>query len=155
MPVSAHLVVRTPVPLTESELGLLRARLLRECPEAVSIGFFGEPFGCVTPGDEASSVWIPTRDSSGCWYDLYFVAAYYGPGYERGYLPHFLEVAEWLERAIPGSEIWYGHDGGDDDALTLCDASARARLRAYFDKVGYEPYDSKFRQFQRPSPGTS
>lgn len=64
---------------------------------------------------------------------------YYGHEYERGDLPFIVSVAEWLERKIPDSDIWYGGDSSGVRAK-LFDHMARSRLFDHFVAVGHEPY---------------
>ena len=73
--------------------------------------------------------------------DLNLSRSYYGVGYERGDLPLFIGIAEWLERELPGCEVLYGHDGtGEGFPFGF---GERAKLMAYHDKVGGEPYYRK------------
>jgi hypothetical protein len=64
--------------------------------------------------------------------------SYYGPGYERGYLPDFIEHAEWFEANIPESRVWYVNDCSQ--AAIVFDAPARAILLEYYQRVGSQPY---------------
>jgi hypothetical protein len=67
--------------------------------------------------------------------------SYYGPGYERGDLLEFIEHAEWIEKNVPQSQIWYMDDGGG--GALIFNTAARQILRSYYEKVGSLPYDSK------------
>ena len=42
--------------------------------------------------------------------DLNIRGPYYGVGYERGNLPRFVGIAEWLEQKLPGCRVFYGED---------------------------------------------
>ncbi len=64
--------------------------------------------------------------------------SYYGPGYERGYLPGFIEHAEWFEVNIPESRIWYVNDCSQ--AAMVFHAAARRILLDYYQKIGDAPY---------------
>jgi hypothetical protein len=66
--------------------------------------------------------------------------SYYGPGYERGNLVSFIEHAEWIEKNVPQSQIWYRSDGGG--GALIFNTAARQILRSYYEKVGHAPYDS-------------
>lgn len=62
---------------------------------------------------------------------------YYGAGYERGDLPLYLQLAEWLEYKIPGASVWYGGDHGE---LEFFGRANRERLFRHFVEVGHRPY---------------
>lgn len=63
---------------------------------------------------------------------------YYGIGYERGYLPSYIVIAEWLERRLPGCRVFYG---GDYDApLELFDKAKRDELFNHYVKFNRMPY---------------
>lgn len=66
---------------------------------------------------------------------------YYGPGYERGDCAFIVMVAEWLERQIPGAEVWYG---GDSSGLCAekFDKAAREALIAHWVEHGCRPYNN-------------
>lgn len=64
---------------------------------------------------------------------------YYGVGYERGDLPTYIGIAEWLERRIPGCAVFYGGDSSGICAEPF-DAASRAALMDHFAKVGHKPY---------------
>jgi hypothetical protein len=90
---------------------------------------------------------VPVDDGS-IWLNVGIHKSYYGEGYERGDAEYFVRLAEWLERAIPSCEVWYGHDV-TDESIKPFGAGERNAFLAYFRKVGHEPY-SKF----RPTGGT-
>ncbi len=64
---------------------------------------------------------------------------YYGEGYERGDLPFLIMLAEWLERNIPGGEVWYGGDSSGVLAKRFGKAE-REYLFTHFADVGGQPY---------------
>ena len=49
-------------------------------------------------------------DDCECLLQIYTWSRFYGPGYERGDLLHLIALAEWVEKTIPGAEVWYGGD---------------------------------------------
>lgn len=73
---------------------------------------------------------------------------YYGPGYERGDWPFIRGVAEFLEVAIPGAEVWYGGDSSGVCAQPLGEA-ARAEMTAYWLNQGHEAYRASFGTFRQ------
>lgn len=64
---------------------------------------------------------------------------YYGRGYERGNWPELCMIMQWLERRIPGSEVWYG---GDSSGVCLehFDADKRREVTNHWIDHGREPY---------------
>lgn len=63
---------------------------------------------------------------------------HYGPGYERGHLPEFIQHAEWFEGNIPNCRVWYADDCSN--TAMVYDASVREILLEYYGRVGDEPY---------------
>lgn len=63
---------------------------------------------------------------------------YYGKGYERGPLPDYIMIAEWMERRFPGAVILYG--GDSHNILKSFGASERAALMDYFCSFDHRPY---------------
>ncbi|BDI30026.1 hypothetical protein CCAX7_20770 [Capsulimonas corticalis] len=47
---------------------------------------------------------------SGLWLNLNLYKDYFGVGYERGDLPLFIKIAEWLEARLEGCDVFYGED---------------------------------------------
>lgn len=86
----------------------------------------------------------PPISDDGLWLDVRLEKPDYGVGYERGDPELFVRVAEWLERRIPGCEVWYGNDATLDSVQPF-DVSRREAMLGHFRKVGHEPYRSKFR----------
>ena len=66
---------------------------------------------------------------------------YYYVGYERGDLPLFVGIAEWLEQKLPGCRVLYGADTTGD--VILFDAPVRGVLMAYYNVVGWDLYFRK------------
>lgn len=66
---------------------------------------------------------------------------FYGIGYERGDLPTILMLAEFVERLVPGGEVWYGGDSSGVCAERF-DAPARNALFDHFVAVQCNPYYS-------------
>lgn len=75
-----------------------------------------------------------------------FMGWYYGPGYERGNWPIIRATAEFLEMALPGSEVWYGGDSSGVLAERL-DAAAREKMTAHYLANGHAPYRGSFGGF--------
>lgn len=87
------------------------------------------PFLYPGPGETFIEVSLATR--------------YYGIDYERGNLPFIIALADYLEIAIPGSEIYYGGDPSGVCAY-LFDRAARDELFKHFVKYGHRPYVDSF-----------
>jgi hypothetical protein len=64
---------------------------------------------------------------------------YYGEGYERGPLHRIVMVAEWLERNIPGGEVWYGGDSSGVLAKPF-GPKTRSELMGHWATHGHSPY---------------
>ncbi len=73
---------------------------------------------------------------------------YYGEGYERGDLPFLIMLSEWLERNIPGGEVWYGGDSSSVIAKPFGKAEREA-LFSHFADVGGIPYSLGFSDAMR------
>src|SRR5271166_4621205 len=84
---------------------------------------------------------VPVQDAS-TWLDLGTTLAYYGRGYERGDPELYVRLADWLERRIPGSEVWYGTDEADE-SIKPFGTHEREALMACFREVGHEPYNAR------------
>jgi hypothetical protein len=70
---------------------------------------------------------------------VYLWGRYYGEGYERGDLPLYINVAEWLESRIPNAEVFYGGDSSGVCAMPF-NNEARMKLWKYFCQVNHAPY---------------
>ena len=75
--------------------------------------------------------------------EVSLVGRYYGIGYERGHLPTYLMVAEWLEHRFPGCVVYYGGDSSGVLAEPF-DASARNALLKHYLTNGHAPYVGAF-----------
>jgi hypothetical protein len=75
---------------------------------------------------------------------------YYGPGYERGYLPKIVEQAEWFEQSIPQSRVWYVQDVFD--TAMVFDTPARKILLEYYERVGSKPYQERHEKKEQWEP---
>ena len=67
--------------------------------------------------------------------DVNIRGSYYGVGYERGDLPLFVGIAEWLEQKLPGCRVLYGEDCSGEGYPF--DEPLRAALMEYRRNVGY------------------
>ena len=67
--------------------------------------------------------------------DLNIRGSYYGVGYERGDLPLFVGIAEWLEQKLPGCRVLYGEDCSGEGFPF--DELLRVALMEYRRNVGY------------------
>ncbi len=66
---------------------------------------------------------------------------YYGVGYERGHLPLFVGIAEWLEQKLPGCRVFYGEDSSGEGYPF--DGPLRAAMMEYRRNVGTNLYFRK------------
>ena len=71
--------------------------------------------------------------------EVYLFGRYYGKGYERGDLPFYIQVAEFLEYHIPGAKVYYGGDSSGVLAYPF-GKQERAELWQHFLEVGHMPY---------------
>lgn len=71
--------------------------------------------------------------------EVHLWTRFYGPGYERGDWPAIRATSEWLERHIPGCEVYYGGDSSGICAAHL-DGPAREHLTTHYLTHGHEPY---------------
>jgi hypothetical protein len=153
MPVTAVLVAQTSEPniidLTQSEerLSQLSEELLRDTGLARD-DFRGEVVferiwgtsPCLRLPDGGTDPVIYANPEH-AWLEIPTRCAYYGPGYERGYLPRVILVAEWLESHIEDCHIWYGPDA--THIIEPFGPMERAELRRYYDEVGHTPYHQR------------
>ena len=112
MPTGAVLLARTQSPLSESQLHRLRERFVAENHLDQEDFYPGGPLVVINNPDEGP---MPIKDEGSVWLTSNIVTAYFGPGYERGDPKLLTRCAEWLERTVPGAEVWYGHDVGDEN----------------------------------------
>lgn len=75
-------------------------------------------------------------------YTVSLSGRYYGEGYERGDLMLYINVAEWLERRLPGCTVYYGGDSGD--VARPFDRIRRGELFDHFAAYGHKPYRGAF-----------
>jgi hypothetical protein len=65
---------------------------------------------------------------------------------ERGNLPDYIAVANWLEVRIPGCSVFYGGDSSGICAEPF-DARSRAKYWDHFCRYGHRPYTGAFGSF--------
>lgn len=137
MPARGLLYLRLAEALSDAALDDLRTRFVSDLD--------------LNPSDDLMAPWIPLQPFEyshflpgppAYWYEANLVESYFGPGYERGYLPQFVRCAEWLEAAAPSGEVWYGDDVSDESVRPFS-LVARAELRAYYEQVGHDPFDRR------------
>lgn len=123
------LYLRLAEPLSDAALDDLRTRFVSDLE--------------LNPDDDLMAPWVPLQlfeypqflpGPSAYWYEANLVESYFGPGYERGYLPLLLRCAEWLETAAPSGEVWYGNDVSDESVRAF-GPEARAELLAHYERV--------------------
>lgn len=136
MPMGGLLYLRVPDALSETALADLRARFVSELGLNIDDDLLPLEL-------EADPRFLP--DPTSHWYEADLGMPYYGRGYERGDLPLFVRCAEWLEAAVPDGEVWYGDDC-TEESIRPFGPESRAELLVYYEQVGHEPYDARFRQ---------
>lgn len=85
---------------------------------------------------------MPTAEETrgtGFWLNVNLSKDYYFPGYERGDIKLFVQIAEWLEQQIPGCLIFYTHQCNEENAK-LFDLSLRDKFLRYHDWISHQPY---------------
>ena len=111
MGIDAMMFVRTKTKITPDDLRRLSFRM---CSALGAENFFhGYPPNCHAL--EFCKIWEQdgpdiNSENGETFVDVHLYTRYYGPGYERGDFPLIAATAEWLERNIKGSEVWYGGD---------------------------------------------
>lgn len=124
MPTGAVLLVRLDQILPEAELDRCREALGSDLDVAPHDFRDGGPLLRLAMGD----IRLPDVFAPGGWLDVNLWQAFYSPTCRRGDIVLMVSVAEWLERVIPGAEIWYGMRG--DFAVTPFTPAWRAELLA-------------------------
>lgn len=148
---SAVLVVQVHDWVSDAELSEARAALLRDLNLTAEDFYWDAPLFRVL--DEVRSPDIKQTDGTieaairlypqDTWIDTRILHAYYGPGYERGYFPLFVQTAEWLEARFSNCQVWYGEDSSG--IVKPFGAAARAELGQYYEEVGGTPYYERHR----------
>jgi hypothetical protein len=152
MPLEVIMVVQTAVPYTDETLEQIRPTFLSD------LGLQPEDFEEDTPlvpiwtelespdillsdGKETPAIYAFPEHT---WLDVHLIRAYYGRGYERGYLPLFVQVAEWLEGNLLDSRVWYGEDCSG--IVRPFGSAERTELQRYYEEVGDTPYRQRHEQ---------
>lgn len=71
------------------------------------------------------------------YYQVNLFGRYYNVGYERGNLPLYCSIADWIESRFHGPPIFYG---GDHRQLFFFGYRQRCDLLQYFYQYGHRPY---------------
>lgn len=150
MGVDARMLVKTRAPVTADQV--------RDWAYHLASAFGPEKFLLIRPNSPGSRHWplqhaltiieeyaqegLPILPAEGeTLIEVNLFGRYYGRHYERGDAPFIISVADWLERRIPGGEIWYG---GDNGRLGPFGEATRALLWQHFCEVGHTPYEDFF-----------
>src|SRR5215204_6552309 len=112
MPTNVVILARLERDISESELQQLRMRLLSELFFEADDFYIEGPLLRVT---QREFEFVPEADRDAVWLSLNLWRKYYGPGYERGNIQKFVEVAEWLNQVLLGCELYYGNDATPED----------------------------------------
>ena len=131
MGVDARIFFKVPQKLSEEEL----KKIDFDLAETVGSHHFWGRFNnyiCITWEEEEQL------------YQVHVSGRYYGPGYERGEPFAYLAVGDFLERRLPGVEVFYGGDSGGVEGLQPFNKAERQKLYEYFLDHGYAPYERFF-----------
>ena len=118
MALGAEMIFRVhalPVGVTPGSLGHELAETLEICLDPCDDFFSGGPIVAIAPEDlecYLSDFKAPYEAyiCSGLWLNLNLYKDYFGVGYERGEMPLFVKIAEWLEARLEGCDVFYGQD---------------------------------------------
>lgn len=124
MPTAVRMYVRLSEAPPSHELVSLRDDFLRAMTLTTEDFYFEGPL-MVVPDDERK--YMPVKDDNSFWLAVNLSRSYFGHEYQRGNPELFVQIAEWLQGRLEGSEIYYGHDV-DDENVSLFDEETRQRL---------------------------
>lgn len=109
MSIAAEMFVRTPDPLTDEQMAALFVRLASAGTRAFWLEGPEE-----IPRDRMVRTASPITDDAasddGLWWRIPVWGSLHYTNYQRGDLWAFVAVAEWLERNVLGSQVFYGGD---------------------------------------------
>lgn len=115
------ILVKTNCEISEEDLASLRERFIEEMGLCMEDFYYQGPLVHIS---NKENEFIPLADSH-CWLNVNFYRAFYHPEYPRGDIRLYVRTAEWLEKAIPGSEIYYGNDTGGDSIILFDEQKRR------------------------------
>jgi len=124
MPTAVRMYVRLDELPSAEELESLRHEFMQAMSLAADDFYFEGPLMVVSESDYK---YMPVKDGRSSWLGVNVWRSYFGPEYRRGNPELFVKIAEWLERKLPGAEIYYGHDV-DDENISLFDQTTRENL---------------------------
>ena len=126
MPTGVRILIDCGRELSSEELTFLREAFSRDLSLTSEDFYIDGPF---MPVGNHDNEFIPEGDSpASMWLDLNLCKSYYGPGYERGDLDLFIRAAEWIEKNLSSTAIYYGHDVSEE-GFVLFDRANREALR--------------------------
>lgn len=143
MGVDAEMAVAAPQEISERELLRLSYSLCSAFgPTHFMVnreGKYGAPHHALTmPLPEYFDLSVPADTKTTFRVQLF--GRYYGPGYERGNLPLYLNIKRWFQTVLPGCTVFYGGDTSYYlDPLT---DEAEEELWRHFAEVQHLPYVS-------------
>ena len=143
MPVAAVMYVYIEEYCPDSVIAELAAELMRKFDLNNEDFYRGGPL-----------VYMPREDydlahvvgESGFLLNVNILGPYYGVGYERGDLPLFVGIAEWLEQKLRGCRVFYGEDSSGEGYPF--DEPLRAALLEYRRNAGYVYFRKDLRRGQ-------
>ena len=135
MPTSAVMFVYIEEYQTDSLVAELGSELMRQFDLTGEDFPAGGPLLCL-PREDYDLAHVEGKP--GFLLDVNLYRNYYYVGYERGDLPLFVGIAEWLEKKLSGCHVFYGADSTGQ--VVLFDAPVRDTLMAYHNAVGWDIY---------------
>jgi hypothetical protein len=141
MALGAEIIFRVnalPVGVTPESLGIELVKTPELSLDPCEDFFGGGPIVTITPEDlECYLSYFKTPYEayihSGLWLNLNLYKDYFGVGYERGDMPEFVRIAEWLEGRLEGCDVFYGEDC--NSVVHPFTQGVRSKLLIYYQKT--------------------
>lgn len=137
MAISANMLVHLADDLADSKINELRNELYAT--------FDSNYFRCET-NDQASPRLLPFYKiddirsefehvpATGIWLDMNLAMNYFSERHPRGDIRKIVAIADWIDKMLPRSEIWYGHDA-EEESLVPFGKARRVELLEHRNSV--------------------
>lgn len=133
MPTGVVILVKTAQDISEEELNRLRSKFMEDMNLTKSDFYSFSKGGPLIRVTNKEYEIVPKDEKIFSWFDVAFWRSFYGIGYERGDIELYVRSAEWIEKNIPGSQVFYGSDAGDD-SIVLFDETLREKLLQHYNE---------------------